>query len=114
MRRWDRLLDSYIEEYRARGVSAESVAMNTARLERWGLWLKARRPRVGIERIDAELITRYIESCSTFKARSACFCCSNIYMDAPTLPSVSFSVLVHRNRLLPYIRPVCATRSRGP
>ena len=65
MRRWDRLLDSYIEEYRARGVSAESVAMNTARLERWGLWLKARRPRVGIERIDAELITRYIDSCST-------------------------------------------------
>jgi hypothetical protein len=28
MRRWDRLLDSYIEEYRARGVCAESVAMN--------------------------------------------------------------------------------------
>lgn len=73
MRRWDRLLDSYIEEYRARGVSAESVAMNTARLERWGLWLKARRPRVGIERIDAELITRYIDSCSTFKAKATVY-----------------------------------------
>lgn len=36
MRRWDRLLDSYIEEYGARGVSKESVAMNRARIERWG------------------------------------------------------------------------------
>ena len=73
MRRWDRLVDSYIEEYRARGVSAASVAMNTARLERWGRWLKARRPRVAIERIDAESITRYIESCSTFKAKTTVY-----------------------------------------
>ena len=29
-----------------------------ARLERWGRWLKQRRPRVAIERIDAQLITR--------------------------------------------------------
>jgi len=67
------LVDSYIEEYRARGVSAASVAMNTARLERWGRWLKARRPRVAIERIDAESITRYIESCSTFKAKTTVY-----------------------------------------
>jgi integrase/recombinase XerC len=73
MRRWDRLLDSYIEEYRARGVSGASVAMNAARLDRWGRWLKARRPRVGIERIDAEMITRYIESCSTFRAKATVY-----------------------------------------
>jgi len=68
MRKWDRLVDSYIEDYRARGVSRESVALNSARLDRWGRWLKRRRPRVAIERIDAESITRYIENCSTFKA----------------------------------------------
>jgi integrase/recombinase XerC len=73
MRRWDRLLDSYIEEYRARGVSGASAAMNAARLDRWGRWLKARRPRVGIERIDAEMITRYIESCSTFRAKATVY-----------------------------------------
>ena len=73
MRRWDRLLDAYIEEYRARGVSAESVRMNAARLERWGAWLKQRRPRVSIERIDAELITRYIESCSSFRAKATVY-----------------------------------------
>ena len=39
MRRWDRLLDSYVEEYRARGVSLQSVAYTEARLNRWGRWL---------------------------------------------------------------------------
>ena len=73
MRRWDRLLDSYIEEYAARGVCKESVGMNRARIERWGRWLKARRPRVGVEDINAESITRYIESCSTFKSKATVY-----------------------------------------
>jgi hypothetical protein len=73
MRRWDRLLDSYVEEYRARGVSPESVAYTEARLNRWGRWLKGRRPRVGIEHIDAELITRYIANCSSFRAKATVY-----------------------------------------
>ena len=73
MRRWDRLLDSYIEEYRARGVSPQSVAYTEARLNRWGRWLKSRRPRVAIERIDPEMITRYIASCSSFRAKATVY-----------------------------------------
>lgn len=73
MRRWDRLVDSYAEEYRARGMSEATVAMAVARLDRWGRWLKQRRPRVMIERIDAELITRYIGSCSSFRAKSTVY-----------------------------------------
>ena len=73
MRRWDRLLDSYIEEYRARGVSPQSVAYTEARLNRWGRWLKGRRPRVGIEHIDAEMITRYIANCSSFRAKATVY-----------------------------------------
>ncbi len=73
MRRWDRLLDSYMEEYRARGLSPQSVAHTAARLDRWGRWLKSRRPRVGIERIDADLITRYIASCSSFRAKATVY-----------------------------------------
>jgi hypothetical protein len=42
MKRWDRLLDSYNEEHRARGVCAESVKINGARLERWGRSLRRR------------------------------------------------------------------------
>jgi integrase/recombinase XerC len=66
-------LDAYIEEYRARGVCAESVAMTTGRLERWGRWLKRRRPRVAVEGIDADLITRYIDSCSSFRAKATVY-----------------------------------------
>ena len=73
MRRWDRLLDSYIEEYRARGVSAASVGYTMARIERWGRWLKQRRPRVRIEDIDTDLITLYIDSCSTFRAKATVY-----------------------------------------
>lgn len=73
MRRWDRLVEGYIEEYRARGINAATVAHTAAALDRWGRWLKQRRPRVSIERIDADLITRYIESCSTFRAKATVY-----------------------------------------
>lgn len=52
MRRWDRLVDTYVEEYRASGVSAQSVGYAQARLDRWGRWLKRRRPRIAIEHIE--------------------------------------------------------------
>ena len=46
LRRWDRLLDAYMEEYRARGVSPQTIGHTEARLSRWGRWLKRRRPRL--------------------------------------------------------------------
>jgi site-specific recombinase XerD len=73
MRRWDRIVDGYLEEYRARGIGVATVAHTGARLDRWGRWLKQRRPRVAIERIDAELITRYLASCSSFRAKSTVY-----------------------------------------
>ena len=73
MRRWDRLLDAYVEEYRARGLSTQSVAYTQARLDRWGRWLKGRRPRISIEHIDAEMITRYVASCSSFRAKATVY-----------------------------------------
>jgi site-specific recombinase XerD len=67
------LVDAYVEEYRARGIGEATVAMVAARLDRWGRWLKRRRPRVAVERIDADLITRYISSCSSFRAKSTVY-----------------------------------------
>jgi site-specific recombinase XerD len=73
MRRWDRLVDSYIEEYRARGIGQATIEHTAARLDRWGRWLKQRRPRVSIERIDAEHITSYIAGCSSFRAKATVY-----------------------------------------
>ena len=67
------MVDLYIEQYRARGISEATIGHTLARLERWGSWLKQRRPRVAIERIDADLITRYIASCSSFKAKATIY-----------------------------------------
>ena len=73
MRRWERLLDIYMEEYRARGVSEATVLYTESRLERWGRWLKKRRPRVSIEQIGVDLITNYIGSCASFRSKSTVY-----------------------------------------
>jgi len=73
MRRWDRLLEMYIEGYAARGINPDTVRATRGRLVRWGEWLKRRRPRVAIERIDAALITRYIESSSSFRSKATVY-----------------------------------------
>ena len=73
MRRWDRLQDSYMEEYRARGVSALTISYTESRLDRWGRWLKKRRPRVVMEHIDADTITRYMEACASFRSKATVY-----------------------------------------
>ena len=73
MRRWDRLLDLYMEEYRARGVSEATVGHTESRLLRWGRWLKKRRPRVSIEQIGVDLITSYIACGGSFRSKSTVY-----------------------------------------
>ena len=67
MRRWDRLQDAYMEQYRARGLSESSA------LCCWGRWLKKRRPRAAIEQIDAITITRYLASCTSFRSKATVY-----------------------------------------
>lgn len=73
MRRWDRLVDGYMEEYRARGICEATVAHTAARLARWGGWMKSRRPRPALEAIDAELLTRYLEHSAHFRAKTTVY-----------------------------------------
>ena len=73
MRRWDRLVDAYIEEYRARGVCAGSVAHTESKLRQWGCWLKSRRPRPMLDAIDPQLHVRYLASRSAFRAKATVY-----------------------------------------
>jgi site-specific recombinase XerD len=73
MRRWDRLVEGYLEEYRARGIGAASVAATAGRLARWGGWLKTRRPRPVLEELDVELHVRYLESSAHFRAKATVY-----------------------------------------
>ena len=67
------MLDIYMEEYRARGVSEGTIGHTESRLERWGSWLKKRRPRVAIEQIGVDLITNYIAVGGSFRSKSTVY-----------------------------------------
>jgi len=49
------------------------VAYTEARLDRWGRWLKKRRPRIVIEQIEAETITHYIATCTSFRSKATVY-----------------------------------------
>ena len=70
MRRWDSVVDRYMEEYTGRGISEERVKEVRRELGRWGLWLKARRPRPCLEEIDAPLIVQYVRQRTTCRAKA--------------------------------------------
>jgi site-specific recombinase XerD len=67
------LVETYLEEYRARGIGEATVAHTAARLADWGQWMKSRRPRPMLERIDADLLSRYIEARSAFRAKATVY-----------------------------------------
>ncbi|MEK6238059.1 MAG: tyrosine-type recombinase/integrase [Planctomycetales bacterium] len=70
MKRFDGLLDRYLEQYEAQGWVPESVANTRRELSRWGQWLKEQRPRPKLEEIDADLITHYLRGRGRFKAKA--------------------------------------------
>lgn len=73
MRRWDGLAGAYIEEYRARGVGDAYVTHVERELERWGAWLKRRRPRPRLEEISPELHVRYLQGRTAFRAKATVY-----------------------------------------
>jgi hypothetical protein len=70
---WEPLTDGYRAAYRARGVCAGSIGHTTSVRERWGRWMRTRRPRPPLERDDAELIARFIETRTSFRAKSTVY-----------------------------------------
>ncbi len=73
MRRWDALADAYIEEYKARGVSEDYISHVEREVERWGAWLKRRRPKPRLEEISPDLHVRYVQDRTAFKAKSTVY-----------------------------------------
>jgi integrase/recombinase XerD len=73
MRRWDALADAYIEEFKARGVSGDYIAHVQREVERWGSWLKRRRPKPRLEEISADWHVRYVQDRTVFRAKSTVY-----------------------------------------
>ena len=73
MRRWDGLVDDYLQEYRQRGLADETVKNMMFVLDDWGTWLQRRRPRPALERITPELTRAYLASRSHFRAKTTVY-----------------------------------------
>lgn len=70
MRRWDSLVDRYLEEYEAAGRAMGTIANVRRELVLFGNWLKRRRPRPKLEEVSSDLIVRYIQGRSAFHAKA--------------------------------------------
>lgn len=69
MRRWDLLVDRYLDEYEAAGRAPETIAGIRKELGRCGWWLKGRRPRPKLEEVGSDLLIAYLQSRSAFHSK---------------------------------------------
>jgi site-specific recombinase XerD len=70
MRRWDALVDRYVGECEARGLSASTLYVRARELERCGAWLKRRRPRPPLEEVSSDHLIGYIRARTAFRSKS--------------------------------------------
>jgi site-specific recombinase XerD len=70
MKRWDGLVDGYIKQCQTRGLSEATVVGLRYELDRWGCWLKRRRPRPNLEEVDGLMLIEYIRSRTRFHAKT--------------------------------------------
>ncbi len=70
MKRWDGLVDGYMRQGEARGLREATLSNVRDELDRWGCWLKRRRPRPNLEAVDGELIIQYIQRRTRFRAKA--------------------------------------------
>ena len=70
MKRWDALADRFLEGYSARGLADGSVAAMRREWQRWGGWLKSRRPRPRLDEVAGEHVTEYLGSYGKFRAKT--------------------------------------------
>lgn len=70
MKSWDGLVDDYLRVCEARGLSNVFLENTRRELERWGCWLKRRRPRPRVEEIDGQMLIAYLRSRTRFRSKA--------------------------------------------
>jgi len=70
MRRWDQIVERYVQEYTSRGLATGTIEKIRSELDRWGIWMKRRRPKPQLEQVDSDLIILYIKERTVFRAKA--------------------------------------------
>jgi integrase/recombinase XerD len=70
MKRWEGLADRFMAVYQARGLSHGTAQAMRREWDRWGIWLKQRRPQLQLEDVSVESITAYISDYGVFRSKS--------------------------------------------
>ena len=71
MRNWDQLVDNFMRRCEARGLTEAVISGRRRELDRWGTWLKRRKPKPQVEDIDVELILDYIRGRTAFHSKAS-------------------------------------------
>lgn len=71
MKRWDGLVDEYLQACDAAGLSPLTVKSRRSELQRLGGWLKARRPKPVLESVGGELLIAYIRARSAYHSKAS-------------------------------------------
>ena len=73
MKRWDRLVEQYMEEYAAAGRSVETVQGVRRELDRWGNWLKRLHPRPKLEEVGSDEVIRYLRGRGAYRSKATLY-----------------------------------------
>ena len=73
MKRWDRLVDQYMEEYTAAGRAEDTIKGVRREMDRWGNWLKNRHPRTKLEEVDADSVVAYLKGRGAFRSKATVY-----------------------------------------
>lgn len=70
MRRWDGLVEKYLSGLRTRGLAEGTIQGRCRELDRWGVWLKHRRPRPDLEQVGSDEVVAYIQGRAAFRSKA--------------------------------------------
>ena len=73
MKQYDALVEAYSKRCEIRNISAATIYTRRREIEKFGLWVKRKRPRPRLEDINAEIILDYLRAVGTFKAKSTVY-----------------------------------------
>lgn len=73
MKQWDGIVEDYERVCEARGLSPESLGSIRDELDRFGCWLKRRKPKPRLEEVDGQTLIAYLRQRTPFRAKSTVY-----------------------------------------